>query len=218
MLEMLDSGVHTAKTKCRKFETNIHRKGISGPQSQFPHSCVCEQIIHIFPWWVCLFCWRKYVDRSSEYINRSQTHECGNWGWGRAIPRKGIYKRNCRCSACWKMQCWLLMENVGKSCNMQCWLLMENVGTFRNFLENLGMYNVGFWWKVMEHEEMCWKESGRVGTGWEIPPSWSNPRIEWIRGRQMFNFPPRSLWSADPSQFSTQSPEKNVLTPAEYED
>ncbi len=31
-------------------------------------------------------------------INRSQTHECGNWDWGRAIPRKGIYKRNCRCS------------------------------------------------------------------------------------------------------------------------
>ena len=54
---------------------------------------------YIFPRWVCLFCWRKYVDRSWEYINRSQTHECGNWGWGRAIPRKGIYKRNCRCSA-----------------------------------------------------------------------------------------------------------------------
>jgi hypothetical protein len=43
--------------------------------------------------------WRKYVDRSWEYINRShsQTHECRNWGWGRAIPRKGICKRNCRC-------------------------------------------------------------------------------------------------------------------------
>jgi hypothetical protein len=27
---------HTTKTKCRKFETNIPRKGISGPQSQFP--------------------------------------------------------------------------------------------------------------------------------------------------------------------------------------
>jgi hypothetical protein len=26
------------------------------------------------------FCWRKYMDRSWEYINRSQTHECGNWG------------------------------------------------------------------------------------------------------------------------------------------
>ncbi|MFN9905874.1 MAG: hypothetical protein ACK56F_07075, partial [bacterium] len=29
---------------------------------------------------VCLFCWRKYVDRSWDYINRSQTNECGNWG------------------------------------------------------------------------------------------------------------------------------------------
>jgi hypothetical protein len=57
---------HTAETKCRKFETNIPRKGISGPQSQFSHSCVCERII-----WVCLFCRRKYVDRSREYINRS---------------------------------------------------------------------------------------------------------------------------------------------------
>ncbi len=37
---------HTAKTKCRKFETYISRKGISGPQSQFPHSCVCERIIY----------------------------------------------------------------------------------------------------------------------------------------------------------------------------
>jgi hypothetical protein len=26
------------------------------------------------------------VDRSWEYINRSQTHECGNFDWGRAIP------------------------------------------------------------------------------------------------------------------------------------
>ena len=31
-------------------------------------------------------------------IKRSKTHECGNWGLGRAIPRKGIHKRNCRCS------------------------------------------------------------------------------------------------------------------------
>ncbi len=34
------------KDKCRKFETNIPRKGISGPQSQFPHSFVCERIIY----------------------------------------------------------------------------------------------------------------------------------------------------------------------------
>jgi hypothetical protein len=43
---IIAAGIHTAKTKCRKFETNIPRKGISGPQSQFPHSCVCERIIY----------------------------------------------------------------------------------------------------------------------------------------------------------------------------
>ncbi len=36
----------TAKTKYRNFETNIPRKGISGSQSQFPHSCVCERFIY----------------------------------------------------------------------------------------------------------------------------------------------------------------------------
>ncbi len=33
----------------------------------------------------------KYVDWSWKYINRSQTHKCGNWDWGRVIPRKGIF-------------------------------------------------------------------------------------------------------------------------------
>jgi hypothetical protein len=32
---------------------------------------------------------------SCKYINRSQTHECGNWYWGSAIPRKGITKWDC---------------------------------------------------------------------------------------------------------------------------
>jgi hypothetical protein len=47
---------------------------------------------------ICLFCSRKYVDQSWEYINRSQTHECGKRKWGSAIPRKGIHKRDFRCS------------------------------------------------------------------------------------------------------------------------
>ncbi len=72
--------------------------GASVPISTF----MCLWTNYIFPRWVCLFCWRKYVNWSSEYINRSETHECGNWGWGRAIPRKGIYKRNCRCSVAWR--------------------------------------------------------------------------------------------------------------------
>ncbi len=29
----------------------------------------------------------------------SQTHECGNWDWVRAIPRKGRHKWDFRCSA-----------------------------------------------------------------------------------------------------------------------
>ena len=59
---------------------------------------MCLWANYIFPRWVCLFCWRKYVDWSWEYINRSKTHECGNWGWGRAIPRKGIHIWDFRCS------------------------------------------------------------------------------------------------------------------------
>ncbi len=54
--------------------------------------------IYIFLRTICLFFCRKYVDRSWEYINRSQTHECGNKGWGRAIPRKGIHNWNFHCS------------------------------------------------------------------------------------------------------------------------
>ncbi len=55
--------------------------------------------IYVFPRSVCLFCGRKYVDRSWDYINRSQTHECWKWGWGRAIARKGIHKWDFRYSA-----------------------------------------------------------------------------------------------------------------------
>ncbi len=32
-------------------------------------------------------------------INHSQTHECGNWDWGRAIPFLEIHKGDFRCSA-----------------------------------------------------------------------------------------------------------------------
>ncbi len=41
----------------------------------------------------------KYVDQSWKHINRSQTHECGNWDWGRAIPFLGMHKWVFRCSA-----------------------------------------------------------------------------------------------------------------------
>jgi len=76
----------TGKTQYRKFKTNIPRKRIARPQSQFPHSCVCERFIY-FHYRSAYSATGKYVDRSWEYtIKRSQTHECGNWDWGRAFP------------------------------------------------------------------------------------------------------------------------------------
>jgi len=87
--------------------------GASVPISTF----MCLWANYIFPRWVCLFCWRKYVDRSWEYINRSQTHECGNWGWGRAIPRKGIYKRNC--VAVCTMACLFHLAEAGQKSSIK---------------------------------------------------------------------------------------------------
>ncbi len=70
----------TAKTKYQKFETNTPRKGIARPQSQFPHSCVCERFIYSHDRSAYSTA-GKYVDGSWNInsINRSQTHECGNW-------------------------------------------------------------------------------------------------------------------------------------------
>ncbi len=86
------------KDKIPKFRNKYSQKrniGVSVPISTF----MCLWLISIFPQSVCLFCWRKYVDRSWVYINRSQTHERGNWCWGRAIPKKEIHKWDFRCSA-----------------------------------------------------------------------------------------------------------------------
>ncbi len=71
---------HIAKRPYRKFETYIFRKGITHCAALVPISTfICLRAIYIIPRSICLFCCRKYVDQSWEYINRSQTHECGNW-------------------------------------------------------------------------------------------------------------------------------------------
>ncbi len=68
-------------------------KEFARPQSQFPRSCVCERFIYsqdrstYFPA-------AEWEDRSREFINRSNTHDCGNWDWGHAIPFLGIFVAN----------------------------------------------------------------------------------------------------------------------------
>ncbi len=77
----------------------IPEKELRGHRPDFHiHVSVCDLHIYVFPRSICLLWCRKYVDRSGEYINRSHTHECGNWAWGRAISRKVIYKWVYRCS------------------------------------------------------------------------------------------------------------------------
>ncbi len=88
----------TEKTQYRKFETNIPRKGTVRPQSQFLHLCFCERFIYSHHRSVYSAA-GKYVDRSWENINRSQTHECVTWDWGSAIPFLGKHKGDFRCSA-----------------------------------------------------------------------------------------------------------------------
>ncbi len=54
------------------------------------YTFMCLWAIYIFPRSICLFFCRKYVDRSWENINCSQTHECGNLG----LKPRNSQKRN----------------------------------------------------------------------------------------------------------------------------
>jgi hypothetical protein len=62
-----------------------------------PNSCVCERFKYSHDRSAYSVA-RKYVDWSWEFISPSQTHECGNWDWSRAIPFLRIYKWDFHCS------------------------------------------------------------------------------------------------------------------------
>ncbi len=57
--------------------------------------------IYIIPGSVCIFWCSKYADRSWEYINRLQIHECGNWEQRQSssVSFLGIHKSDLLCSA-----------------------------------------------------------------------------------------------------------------------
>ncbi len=56
----------------------------------------CLWTIYIFPGSVHIFSYSRIARPSWEYIDRSQTHECGNRDWGRATSFLGIFVSNFR--------------------------------------------------------------------------------------------------------------------------
>ncbi len=82
MYELCHCVCNTGIVHCKDTIPNIEYskqifQGIARPRSQFLHLCVCERFKYSHDR-SAIFVAGKYVDRSWEYINRSQTHECGN--------------------------------------------------------------------------------------------------------------------------------------------
>jgi hypothetical protein len=74
-------------------------RGIARPQSQLPHSCVCVSDLYIPRIGPHIFLQQNMQTdpRSWDiYINRTQTHECGNWDCDCSIPFLGIFVSNFR--------------------------------------------------------------------------------------------------------------------------
>ncbi len=113
---------------------------------KFLHSYICESFIY-FQDRSVYFAAAKYVDRSWVYINRSQTHECANWDWGRPIPRKGIHKWD------FLLQCAAFLDNYtsesfsyGKwslclqvMCSCMCLTCLETISK-----QGIGLHGPGY--------------------------------------------------------------------------
>jgi hypothetical protein len=81
------------KDKMPKIWTKYSQKrniGTSVPISTF----MCLWANYTLPRWVCLFCWRKYVDWSWEYKNRSQTHDVEIGAEAALFPEKEYINGN----------------------------------------------------------------------------------------------------------------------------
>ncbi len=80
---------------------------------------MCLWAIYIFPGSVHIFPPAEKADPSWEYINRSQTHECGNWDWGPDIPFLGIFVSNFRHFAF--AVHWLEIRRLLLTCRVISW-------------------------------------------------------------------------------------------------
>ncbi len=86
------SGCHLCITR----NETVHPRYFQNRSIMFCYHYICERFIYFrgIEDQSVYFAAANYVDRSWEYINRSQTHECRKLGWDRAIPFPGIHKFN----------------------------------------------------------------------------------------------------------------------------
>ncbi len=82
--------------RVQKSQLCIPRKGNALPQSQFPHSCVCERFIYSQDRSTYFPAQEYAADRLWENKIRSQTYEYWNWDRVCAIPFLGIFVSNFR--------------------------------------------------------------------------------------------------------------------------
>jgi hypothetical protein len=109
------------------FDLCIPRNGTARPQSQFPHSCVCERFIYYSHDRSTCFPAAEYAYRSWEYIDRTQKRECKNWDCGRAVPFLGIYASNFRYSISAVHFSYRMDSCEVFGCTVQCTVLMPFV-------------------------------------------------------------------------------------------
>jgi hypothetical protein len=83
-----------ASTLQRKSYLCISFLGITRPQSQFPHSCVCERFIYSKDRSTYFLQHNRQIDGGNNKIAHRQ--KCGNWDSGSAIPFLGIFFSNFR--------------------------------------------------------------------------------------------------------------------------
>ncbi len=100
---------YTAKTEYINFKTNIPRKGISGPKSQFPHSDICEWCTVYIPT-IGLPILLEEICRPILGLNKSLTD---TWMWKLGLRPCYSQKRNTLVG--FSLQCISLWAKSGKS-------------------------------------------------------------------------------------------------------
>ncbi len=139
--------------------------------------------ICMFPGSVCLFCCGKNVDRSWEYINRSQTHECGYWDWGRAIPRKEIHKWYFPCSvrkcivggsipevnlATFELRNWLFWENTEFRVKIVFFITKNRSEAFLRIFSGTKFWLQPYLGHSLRRRPVLWRWRGRVSQRWFV--------------------------------------------------